>query len=139
MLPAGALGGLADGGVLVLAGGQGGLLGQFDPLDRGGRASVLVLETPGEFLLLDPDRASPDRPCVQQFDGNPDDLADGPPSRLDRRTRGEPETQLLEPGLEVGVVLLGGIHARLVERVAVDGQPGAVVGLDLVRDRDVRM
>lgn len=98
---------------------------------------MLDLETPGEFLLLDADRAGPHRPRVQQLDGNPDDLADGSPFRLEGRPRGEPQPQLLEPGLQVGVVLLRGIDARFVDRVPVEGEPGTVVGLHLVRDSDV--
>jgi len=140
-VPGGALFGQGAGVVLVVAGLQGGLLGERDLLDRGGRTAVVTLERGGQDPAAGLDALPSLRPPLVQAVVDADDLADGELAPVGVGPFGEPDAKGCgEVLFEGGVVGLRGGHDRLEQDASVDGQPASVGdGLDLIGDRDVGM
>jgi hypothetical protein len=76
--PGGALLGEAARSVLAVTGLQGGLLGELDRFDRGGRAAVVGLKPRGELALAGLDGLPAGGPAGGQGRGDADDLPDRP-------------------------------------------------------------
>ncbi len=138
-VPGGALFGQGAGVVLVVAGLQGGLLGQRDLLDGGGRTAVVPLERCGQHAPAGFDALSSLGPALVEGVVDADDLADGEFAPVRVGSFSESDAQGGgEVLFEGGVVGLGGGHDRLEQDPSIDRQPASVGGgLDLVRDRDV--
>ncbi len=113
-MPRGALFGQGSGVVLVLAGLQGGLLGQRDLLDRGGRTAVVPLERGGQNSAAGLDALPSLGPALVEGVVDADDLADGEFAPVGVGSFGESDAEgCSEVLLEGGVVGLGGGHDRL--------------------------
>jgi hypothetical protein len=112
----------AAGFVFGVAGLQGGLLGQLQRLDRGGRAAVDTLEVGGQLAAAGLDGCPAGRPTSIQTWVDAGDFSDRPQPRVRVGAFGEPDA---EAGPEV--VLQGGVvgfrrrHGGLEQDASVDG------------------
>jgi hypothetical protein len=124
--------------VLGLAGLQGGLPGEVDGLDGGGRAAVVDLKCPGQHCEPDDDVGPARRPELAQAQVEGGDLAYGAPTGVAagprRETHAEAGGQL---SLDPGVIPRAGGGSSLEQDPPVQGPPQAIACLDLVRDRHV--
>ena len=80
--------------VFGVAGFQGGLLGQLQRLDRGGRSAVDTLEVGGEFAAPDLNGGSAGRPAGIQSGVDADDFSDRPQPCVGVGPFGEPDPRL---------------------------------------------
>ncbi len=111
--------------MLGLPGLQGRLLGEFEGLDRPGRAAVPDLELPGEFTAPDVDHQPAGGPGLKEPLIDADDLPDRSFALL-AGALGELHTQrVAQQSFQAGVVPLGGGDGELVQRPAVQRQPAA--------------
>jgi hypothetical protein len=85
--------GEAAGFVFGVAGFQGGLLGQLQRLNRGGRAAVDTLEVGRELAAPDLNGCPPGRPTRVQTWVDADDFSDRPQSWVRVGPFGEPEVE----------------------------------------------
>ena len=115
------------------------LLRQRDRLSLRRRSTVVALEGRRQLALARHDVASALRPCRVQRRINARDLTNRT-TTAGVGTLFEPQSEVCDQmAFERGVVGLRDRDDRLVEHPTVDRQPLAVLGLDLVRDRHVRV
>ena len=127
--------------MLGLAGLQCGLLSELSGFFGGGRAAVSLLEAGREHRAPQLDLVAALGPVPRQVSVDAGDFADRVLALVAASgglAVGEGDAESLgEQSLEAGVVALGCRDVVLVDGAAIEGEPGAVEGLDLVADRDV--
>ena len=126
-----------SGFVFGVPGLQGGLLREPERLDRGGDAAVVADERGGEVGGDGLDGAAAAGPAGHEGGVDADEFADGSLAGCGGAVGEGAADALGDLGFEAGVVELGGGDLEPVEHPGVEGEPPAVEGLHLVRDRDV--